>query len=98
MFHTPPPTLNFKRKEAKHFKMKATYKAAAETFLNAADWLTDEHEPAVTGLIKCAEELDGGFKAATFAQYTLTHRYLMKQKPAMTGQEDEEDDLLRDFD
>lgn len=76
--------------------MNKTYREAAETFLNAANWLHDEDEPAVTGLLLCADELDKAFKAATFAQYTLTHRYLMKRKPVEEKGE-EEDDLLSDF-
>lgn len=70
-----------------------TFTEAALTFIETAFWLTDEHEPSVTGLLRCAQELDSEFRAATFAQYTLTHRWLMKQRPLETGAEDEDPDL-----
>ena len=78
--------------------MKSTYVEAVEAFLEKADWLGEEEEPAVTGLMKCAEQLDSEFQASTFAQFTMTHRYLMKKKPVTTSKEEEDDDLLTEFD
>ena len=70
-----------------------TYCEATETFLKAADWLSEIDEPMVTGLRHLAEELDNGFAATTYAQYGLTFRYLAKQKPVAILIEDEDDDL-----
>ena len=73
--------------------MKGTFTEAAQTFLDSADWLTEEDEPAVTGLFICAQELDRQFMAATFAQYQLTYRYLMKSKPKEQQAEETDPDL-----
>jgi hypothetical protein len=71
----------------------STYTEAANTFLEAADWLTALDEPMITGLKHLAEELDKGFAATTYAQFGLTFRYLAKQKPVGTVEVDEDEDL-----
>lgn len=70
-----------------------TYTTAAETFLKEADWLTEVDQPMITGLRHLAQELDTSYQASTYAQYGLTFRYLVKQKPLAVLIEDEDDDL-----
>lgn len=75
-----------------------TYVAAVNKFVKSArEWLTEEDEPAVTGLIMLARQLDEEFLAATYAQYGLTYRSLLKRKPSEdAGESDPLDDLLDD--
>ena len=70
-----------------------SYEEAVETFLEAADWLTDKDQPMITGLKKLAVELDTSFRAATYAQFGLTFRYLERQRPQATVVEDDDEDL-----
>ena len=93
----PAPKSKNKRKGVERFEiMRKTYVAAVETFLKNADWLTDEHEPAVTALYKVAEELDARFMASSLTQYGLMYRYLMNERP-QAGKDEEADPLLTDF-
>ena len=69
-----------------------TYSKAVEEWLEQADWITEEHGPAVTGLQQVAAFLDTGFNAQAFSQYGVLFRWLMKQAPS-----GEEDDGLEDL-
>lgn len=66
-----------------------TFENAASLFVKSADWLGDEHQPAIVGLLECAKALDRQFQAATYAQYGVTHRYLMKQRPSDVDADDD---------
>ena len=70
-----------------------TYTAAAERFLKTADYLLESDQPMITGLRHLADELDKVYLASTYAQYGLTFRYLVKQKPGEVDSEDDDPDL-----
>lgn len=64
-------------------------------FLATADWLNASHAPSVTALIAMAAKLDEEVAPAMLAQYSATHRYLMKEKPRLMVTEDPLAELLR---
>lgn len=68
-----------------------TFTTATNAFMRASKgWLTAEHAPAVTTLKVLASQLDREVSAALVAQYGLTYRSLLKEKPtAPAGQGDE---------
>lgn len=74
--------------------MADTFTAATERFLEVADWLGDEDEPAVTSLKIMAAVMDKRFSAATMAQYGLVYRSLMKKRPDGTHEVDPLEALL----
>ncbi len=60
--------------------------AACQRFLDSASYLGDEDAPAVAALLALAEQIDAEpFQAATFSQYGLTYRSLLKRKPTGPG-------------
>lgn len=64
-------------------------------FLAQADWLNASHAPSVTALIAMAAKLDEEVAPAMLAQYSATHRYLMKEKPRIHAEVDPLAELLR---
>lgn len=71
-------------------KRPRTFKTATEAFLKSADWLGDDDLPAIITLQKIAAQLDeGGLQAALVAQYGVTYRSLLKQRPAGEGDDDD---------
>lgn len=64
-------------------------------FLAEATWLNASHEPSVTALVAMAQKLDDDVTPAMLAQYSATHRYLMKEKPRLMVTEDPLAELLR---
>ena len=71
-----------------------SYAEAVQTFIDNATWLTPEDEPMVFGLQALAEELDNEFRAATYAQYGLTYRFLVKRSQGTAEDKDELEALL----
>ena len=63
--------------------------------LAEATWLNASHEPSVTALVAMAQKLDEDVTPAMLAQYSATHRYLMKEKPRLVTTEDPLAELLR---
>jgi hypothetical protein len=68
---------------------------SVKQFLENADWLNASHAPSVTALIAMASKLDEEVTPAMLAQYSATHRYLMKEKPRLMVTEDPLAELLR---
>lgn len=64
-------------------------------FLAEATWLNAAHEPSVTALVAMAAKLDEEVIPAMLAQYSATHRYLMKEKPKNVVDVDPLAELLR---
>jgi hypothetical protein len=64
-------------------------------FLAEATWLNASHEPSVTALVAMAQKLDEDVTPAMLAQYSATHRYLMKEKPRIHADVDPLAELLR---
>jgi hypothetical protein len=68
---------------------------SVKQFLENADWLNASHAPSVTALIAMASKLDEEVTPAMLAQYSATHRYLMKEKPRVSADYDPLAEMLR---
>jgi hypothetical protein len=67
------------------------FQKAVETFIKAADWLTDVDEPMITALREAAAELDSnGVQAALLNTYGVTYRTLLKGKQSDGSSEDDD--------
>lgn len=72
-----------------------TFTESVTEFLAQATWLNASHAPSVTALIAMAAKLDEEVAPAMLAQYSATHRYLMKEKPKSVVEVDPLVELLR---
>ena len=71
-----------------------TFTEAVDTFLAAADYLTEEDAPMIASLKIMARQLDKRFSAATMAQFGLSYRFLAKKAPKEDGVKDPLEALL----
>lgn len=65
-----------------------TFTDSVTEFLAQATWLNASHAPSVTALVAMAAKLDEEVAPAMLAQYSATHRYLMKEKPKVVTEVD----------
>ena len=66
-----------------------SYVDSVRRFIASADYLTEEHRPALKVLRSIAKELDSGkLQAALVSQFTLTYRALVSSSPK-GGDEDD---------
>lgn len=72
-----------------------TLTETTQIFIDSADWLTAEDQPAIVTLLMLAAELDQNVNPPLAAQYGLTYRNLLKRKPAAPEQVDELARLLK---
>lgn len=57
-----------------------SFSESVETFLKAADWLSDADQPMITALEQAAAELDSnGVQAALLNTFGVTYRTLLKK-------------------
>lgn len=71
-----------------------TFSQSVDIFLNAATWLGDEHQIAVTSLEKIAANLDRRVSAGLLAEQTKLYRLLINAKPDGEESTDALDDFL----
>lgn len=69
--------------------MADTFTTSIDDFVEASEWLSDVHKPAVTALRAMAAQLDGGDLApALLGQFGLMYRALLKEAPRVDSVED----------
>lgn len=73
----------------------SSFEEATEAFLESADWLTAEDEPAIMSLRAAAVELDAELGAPLLAQYRLFYTGLLKKAPQVSAEVDPLEDLLK---
>lgn len=69
-------------------RTKPSFTAATDEFIAASDWITPQHAPAIVALQLIAAQLDQELTAALVAQYGVTFRALLKEKPTATADDD----------